>query len=471
MDLEFRSRVPIVTASMIGDLRVVTRRMADLGFNEENCQAALRVRPLAYRRLECILPYRARLRAYGPLGIAISFWLLQEFISLEEARQGLGDQAISVLNQLGWLHVSTAGLRSRVDLYPCRGLYFFTDSANLAFPWSEQVYWLGFDSYTLAYCTPRQPRARALDICTGSGIHAILARTHCQQSLGLDINSRALDFSRLNARLNGLEAEFLLSDCYEAVEGQQFDLITLNPPFVPTPDQVPELYRTGGDTGESVTRRVMHGLSKFLRPGGLFSMATEAPRREGESPVDRMKSWLGPGWGVVGLYKSEHPVEDYILGHVLGSQIESASHEREFQRWLDSYQKAGITGMTSAQFFALRLAPDTPAWSWERNYPLPLSDQSAFLEDWLTALQAWHSSWPRDFQPRPHPAVRQIFLADDCAMVEWNGGHWFPQPTRLEGEHARLLRQILLGSCLADLDEHQQVVRQLGCSLILTCWS
>ena len=451
---------------MLSDLRVLTRRMVDLGFTEANIENALGLRPLSYRRLSSILPYRARLKAHGSLGIAISFWLLQEWISLEEARRALGDHAISVLNQMGWLRLGSAGLRSRVDLYPCCGRFFFTDSANNVFPWAEQVYWLGFDSYTLAYCTPRLPRLRALDICTGSGVHAILARSHCQQSLGLDINPRALEFSRLNARLNGLEAEFQTSDCYEAVEGQEFDLITLNPPFVPTPDQVPELYRSGGDTGESVTRRVIQGLPQFLRPGGLFSMATEAPRRLNESPVDRMKSWLGSGWGIVGLYKEEFPIEDYILGHVLGSAIDSEERDQEFQRWLDTYQAAKIQAMTSAQFFALRLPPGTPSWSWERDYPPPLCNQSEFLQEWLAALQAWHSPWPVDFQPRIHQAVRCIYFAEDCAMIEWQGQDWFPAPTRLESAHARVLGQILQGAGLADLEE--VAVRQLGCSLVLT---
>ncbi|MBN9416829.1 hypothetical protein ABS71_08830 [bacterium SCN 62-11] len=465
MDTEFRSQVPAVTPAMLSDLRIVMRRMADLGFTEASVEGALGLRPLAYRRLSSILPYRARLMAHGALGIAIRFWLLQEFLSLEEARQGLGDHAISVLNQMGWLHVTSAGLRSRVDLYPCCGRYFFTDSANNAFPWPEQVYWLGYDSYTLAYCTPRQPRARALDICTGSGVHAVLAAAHCEHSIGLDINPRALEFSRLNTRLNGLEAEFHPSDCYQAVTGQQFDLITLNPPFVPTPNQVPELYRTGGDSGESVTRRIIEGLPLFLRTGGLFSMSTEAPRRPGESPVDRMKEWLGPGWGIVGLYKQDFSIEEYILGHILGSDVVEADRADEFERWLDTYRQEKITSMTSAQFYALRLPEGSPGWSWERDYPPPYTDQSAFLGDWLAALQAWHEPWPGDFQPRLHPAVRQIYWADDCALVEWNGTHWFPSPTRLEAAHTRALRKALQS---ADLTGNETYVRQLGCSCILT---
>ncbi|MFN8608189.1 MAG: class I SAM-dependent methyltransferase [Vulcanimicrobiota bacterium] len=467
MDDDFRSRVPEVTAPMLGDLRLVTARMARLGYDEENVAAALGLKHLSYFRLANILVYRARLKARGDLGIAISFWLLQQWVSLEDARGALGDHAVSVLQQLGWLRLSSAGLRSRVDLYPCCGRYFFTDSANNVFPWPEQVYWLGFDSYTLAYCTPRQPRQRSLDICTGSGVHAILARAHCQQSLGLDINPRALAFSRLNARLNRLGAEFEASDCYQAVEGQQFDLITLNPPFVPTPEQVPELYRAGGSTGESITRRVMEGLPRFLRPGGLFSMATEAARRPGESPVDRMKSWLGKGWGIVALYKHEFAVEDYILGHVLGSVIDSQERDNEFQRWLDTYQSAKIVAMTAAHFYAWPLPEGVSSWAWEHSYPPPFSDQSVFLGDWLQALQAWHLSLPGDFQPRIHAGVEQIyFAADGGALVEWKGNHWCQAPTRLTAEQTRVVSQIQQGASLSELD--QTIVRHLGCSLVLT---
>lgn len=466
VDQEFRSQVPKVSAAMLGDLRIVTRRMARLGYTEENVGAALGLKHLSYLCLSKVLAYRARLKAHGSLGIAISFWLLQQWISLEEAREALGDHAVSVLQRMGWLSLSSAGLRSRVDLFPCCGLYFFTDSANNVFPWPEMVYWLGYDSYTLANCTPRRARERALDICTGSGVHALLARTHCQHSIGLDINPRALEFSRLNARLNGLEAEFQLSDCYQSVEGQQFDLITLNPPFVPTPERVPELYRAGGATGESITLKVMQGLPQYLRPGGLFSMATEAARRFEESPVDRMKSWLGPGWGIVGLYKHEFPIEDYILGHVLGSVIDSKERDNEFQRWLENYQNGGILMMTAAQFYAVRLPAGSPGWSWERAYPPPFSVQSAFLDDWLAALQAWHAPWPAYFQPRLHAAVRQIHYGDDGAMIEWNGDHWFHAPTRLDQPEARALSRILEGAPLTDFAE--SVVRHLGCNLILT---
>lgn len=45
-----------------------------------------------------------------------------------------------------------------------------------------------------------------------------------------DVNERALDLARLNASKNGIEADFILSDCFDAIENC-FDVISLNPPI------------------------------------------------------------------------------------------------------------------------------------------------------------------------------------------------------------------------------------------------
>lgn len=45
-----------------------------------------------------------------------------------------------------------------------------------------------------------------------------------------DVNERALDLAKLNAAKNGIEAEFILSDCFDNIDGS-FDAISLNPPI------------------------------------------------------------------------------------------------------------------------------------------------------------------------------------------------------------------------------------------------
>ena len=353
----------------------VAARMAKLGFVEAAVEDILQVRPFTFRRSIHQPAYRRRWKKHGALGLAVAFFLLQESLSLEDLRQLLDDQSIAALHLQKFLEPNARGIRCKVDLYPCMGKYFFTDSAFELQPWPEQVYWLGGDSYTLAYCTPRRAYRRALDLCSGSGIHALLAGC---PAVGVDINPRAVEFGRLNAALNGLSAvEFVQGDCCSA-DGR-FDLVTLNPPFVPTPEGVAELYRTGGGSGEGVTERVVRKLADWLEPGGLFSMATEAP----DGALQRMRGWLGSGWGLAELRKFEFPMEDYIFSNILSSGTAPEQQEAEYERWLDSYEEHGIERMVSAQYFAVKLAPGQPDWECSREIIHPAGPQGDEWDRWL----------------------------------------------------------------------------------------
>lgn len=359
-------------------IKSVAARMAKLGYVESAVEEILRLRPFTFRRSIHQPAYRRRWRKHGPLGLAVAFFLLQESLTLEELRQLLDEESIAALHLQGFLEPNRLGIRSKVDLYPCMGSYFFTDSAFELQPWPEQVYWLGGDSYTLAYCTPRRAYSRALDLCSGSGVHALLAGC---PALGVDINPRAVEFGRLNAALNGIsKVEFTQGDCCEA-KGT-YDLVTLNPPFVPTPEGVTELYRTGGGSGEGVTERVVRKLADWLPVGGLFSMATEAP----DGALQRMRGWLGPGWGLAELRKFEFPIEDYIFSNILSSGTAPDQHEAEYERWLDTYEAFGIEKMVSAQYFALRLPPGSQDWECSREISHPSGPQGQQWSDWLEGL-------------------------------------------------------------------------------------
>lgn len=436
--------------------------MASLGYVESAVEEVLQLRPFTFRRSIHAPAYRRRWRRHGPLGLAIAFFLLQEWLSLEELRSLLLDEGIAAMHSQGFLDLGVRGIRSRVDLYPCLGSYFFTDSAFELEPWPEQVYWLGGDSYTLAYCTPRHQYGRSLDLCSGSGIHALLAGC---PGLGVDINPRAVEFGRLNARLNGIsQVEFVQGDC-GSVDGQ-YDLITLNPPFVPTPEGIAELYRTGGGSGEGVTERVMRGLPARLSPGGLFSMATEAPRRSAQSPLGRMRKWLGPGWGLAGLTKFEFPIEDYIFSNILSSGVASSDQEAEYERWLDSYEAFGITSMVSAQFFAVRLPEGAQDWGSERNFPHPRGPRGELCDDWLRALQTWHTPAPDDFVPQVRTPV---FLGSEGGLAQFSPD-WAGEPLSLSAAHCAVLSQIQSGVRLADIQDRESL-RFLGGQMVITHWN
>jgi len=75
---------------------------------------------------------------------------------------------------------------------------------------------------------------RIVDVGTGSGAIAVaLAHRLPHASItATDISSRALALAEENAKRNGVAVRFLLGDLLAPVEGERFEIIVSNPPYV-----------------------------------------------------------------------------------------------------------------------------------------------------------------------------------------------------------------------------------------------
>jgi hypothetical protein len=184
----------------------------------------------------------------------------------------------------------------------------------------------------------------ALDLCTGSGGVALLAAQSCERVTGCDINPRAINFARFNALLNGVgNCTFVVGDLYDPVAGEQFDLITANPPYVPTPGADPVLYRDGGRRGERVLSRVLRGSLDHLTESGLALVVTVLVERAGQAYEDRLRTWLGASAGASCLLLQGPGQSPYAfaLSH---HQIEAGDEAtvRSLWEWLDHYEAQQI---------------------------------------------------------------------------------------------------------------------------------
>lgn len=121
--------------------------------------------------------------------------------------------------------------------------------------------------------------ARILDLGTGSGCIAIsiaLARPACEV-VAVDASAAALAVARENAeRLDAGNVRFLVSDWYSALEGERFDLIVSNPPYIANGDphlaeltHEPRRALVAGDDGLDDFRRITAGSREHLGSAGV----------------------------------------------------------------------------------------------------------------------------------------------------------------------------------------------------------
>ncbi|MBJ7573946.1 50S ribosomal protein L3 N(5)-glutamine methyltransferase [Luteimonas sp. MC1828] len=123
---------------------------------------------------------------------------------------------------------------------------------------------------------------RALDLCTGSGCIA-LAMAHYNPEWhvdGVDLSDDALALAAENEkRLLVRNARFLKSDLFSALQGEHYDLIVSNPPYVTNAEtdalpreyaHEPELGLRAGDDGLDLVLRILRDAPLHLTDDGVL---------------------------------------------------------------------------------------------------------------------------------------------------------------------------------------------------------
>lgn len=145
----------------------------------------------------------------------------------------------------------------------------------------------------------RSMRGAALDLCTGSGCVAIaLSRARPTWSVtASDVSPDALCVARDNAHRTGAvrNLELLEGSLFAPVAERRFDLITGNPPYIPSSeiaalppdvrDFEPHLALDGGSDGLSLVRDIAARAQRHLTPGGLLALEIGAEQGSGARDI------------------------------------------------------------------------------------------------------------------------------------------------------------------------------------------
>jgi release factor glutamine methyltransferase len=120
---------------------------------------------------------------------------------------------------------------------------------------------------------PLSPSCRLLDLGTGSGALAVAAAQRGARVTAVDISRRAVVTTWVNGLLHRRLIRVRTGDLMMAVQGDRFDMVVSNPPYVPSID-VPA--RGGarawdaGPTGRVWLDRICAEAPKALKLGGVL---------------------------------------------------------------------------------------------------------------------------------------------------------------------------------------------------------
>ena len=129
------------------------------------------------------------------------------------------------------------------------------------------------------------PNPVILDLCTGSGAIAVSLAKYIPNSkiYGIDISEKALEVEKKNAEFNGVKnsIEFRVSDLFNKIRNQKFDIIVSNPPYIKKEDikllpkdvqKEPKIALDGGTDGLAFYSRIAKSAYKHLRRGGYLCL-------------------------------------------------------------------------------------------------------------------------------------------------------------------------------------------------------
>ncbi len=254
-------------------------------------------------------------------------------LDIAQAQSALEPLRLADLETLGIVHIRDGMVRPKCVIRPAEGLLVTSDLPGHADPVLGNVP----ASETLARLTVRRPAGRALDLGCGCGVQGLLLARHSEKVISIDVNPRAVALTAFNAALNAIaNLESREGSWFAPVEGESFDAIACNPPYVISPDST-YTYRDGGLPRDGVCRMVVREAARHLADGGFATVLCNWIH--GESWSDPLRSWVD-GIGCDALLLHYATVEPPVYAANWNAEFrrrDPAKYEATVQRWIDYY--------------------------------------------------------------------------------------------------------------------------------------
>ncbi|MER6512726.1 methyltransferase [Nonomuraea sp. NPDC001636] len=259
---------------------------------------------------------------------------------------------------------------------------------------ADHVVGAGGASANLAQLVSRRPVSRALDLGTGCGVQVLHLDGRAEQVVATDLNPRAVELARLSWELSGVTGvDARVGSMFEPVEGELFDLIVSNPPFVIAPGAERTLtYRESGGEADDFCCDLVRRTPRHLAPGGQAHFLANWLHVEGEDWHDRVGGWLREtgcdAWVV--QRDVQDPAEYVELWLKDAAEQGTKGYTDHYDRWLAWFDERKVEGIGFG-WITMRnsgtLDPVVRVEHLPHQVALPVGD---YVDDVLDSIAAAH---------------------------------------------------------------------------------
>ena len=328
----------------VDDSRRLRAFFEETGYTETNLRKHLGAAELPSRHLRNHARLLDRTSAHVPLNALLRWFWLGVPLKASSVAGLIPDEILALMLQSGLLKAEDDDLMPRAMLLHFDGFLVASDHARaIDRKQMEMVLWPNPTSKFLARFAVRRHSRATLDLGTGSGILSLGASRWSDAVVATDLNQRAVDCARFNARLNGVDTiEAVAGDCFAPVAGRRFDLILSNPPFFITP-QGDYLFCENPMELDGLCRRLVKEAPDYLNEGGYMQMLCEWAQIKGQPWEERIAEWLQDtgcdAWVMKGL--TQDP-EEYAQQRIKETAEDTSQDAATFEGYMKYYRHRGV---------------------------------------------------------------------------------------------------------------------------------
>jgi hypothetical protein len=358
----------------------------DVGYTAAAVREALST-DAAIGRDSADLPVYLRLLADDSrLSTLIKLFLLGVPTSTAEASRALAPMPLERLRALGIVATEQGTVSARIEVVPTEQLLIACDPFRDELTRPDHVPGLSPPAKVLAALTVRAPVESTLDLCTGSGVQALLATAHSQRVTAVDVNPRALQFAAFNAELNSRpRIDLQRGDLFDPVEGSSFDLIVCNPPYVISPESE-FVYRDSGARGDTFCERLVRRIPAFLHEGGFAHVLISWLHPHDADWSTPLRGWLdGSGCDALVLRYATHEPLGYAAAWNRPLRSDPAAYAAALERWSRHFEELGVEAISWGAITLRRR--EARNWVWAYS---PSSDRIEPATEHVLRLFAAH---------------------------------------------------------------------------------